>query len=716
VYYVAVEEGVYRAEYDGISMEARKEKAELTANKNAWSQMEPRSYQQSYDAPVVIGQVMGEMNTDWSVFWASSDDHYKNPPTSEGFTAGKHKGEDVNTTRAEELIGIIVIEEGIYQIRNKVLEAAIGPRSIGGITSNGHDYDLTSSVLRGAVLSCSGMRGNNGYWPVLFGSAPVDETRMIIVADEDQVADIERSHVKEAIAYLAFEKIICLFDADGDTICDEDDMCPGYDDLADADGDGTPDGCDPCDDRLIGRPCDDGQECTILDVFTPDCGCAGIPFDSDNDGVCNWEDLCEGADDNIDIDADGVPDACDPNVGDATTMPVETGMVTDVGIAWQAVILEKSYESMVVLATVQLTNDDLPPVVTRIRNAEGNSFELSIQNPSGPITEEYVVYYFVVEEGVYHQEFDGVSMEARRVSSSASAGVGAFGSRETRSYSQTYTDPVVLGQVMSAEDDRWSVFWSSAGNTSSSPPTAESMAAGKHIGADTIVDRSVEMLGIIIIESGQYNLRGIDIETSVGDDVILGIDNTSTGYQYPLSLANPTGAVLSATGMDGGDGCWPILFSETPFANSQLTLVVDEDQITDNERAHTDEQVAYIAFDDSGAIPLPLADDNPNLSSLTPVNPVEVAENESNIEKEILLYPNPAYDLITIQAAVEQGESRQLIITDVNGQTVLGQVLLRDNNDFIRHEINISQLSPGTYFLQLFVGQQRKVVPFVIAR
>jgi hypothetical protein len=91
------------------------------------------------------------------------------------------------------------------------------------------------------------------------------------------------------------------------------------------------------------------------------------------------------------------------------------------------------------------------------------------------------------------------------------------------------------------------------------------MAAGKHIGADTIVDRSVEMLGIIIIESGQYNLRGIDIETSVGDDVILGIDNTSTGYQYPLSLANPTGAVLSATGMDGGDGCWPILFGETPF-------------------------------------------------------------------------------------------------------------------------------------------------------
>jgi endonuclease/exonuclease/phosphatase family metal-dependent hydrolase len=38
---------------------------------------------------------------------------------------------------------------------------------------------------------------------------------------------------------------------------------------------------------------------------------AGCP-DDDGDGVCNAEDLCPGGDDNVDGDADGVPDFCDP--------------------------------------------------------------------------------------------------------------------------------------------------------------------------------------------------------------------------------------------------------------------------------------------------------------------------------------------------------------------------------------------------------------------
>lgn len=35
-------------------------------------------------------------------------------------------------------------------------------------------------------------------------------------------------------------------DADGDNVCDANDVCPGFDDLLDADNDGIPDGCDNC--------------------------------------------------------------------------------------------------------------------------------------------------------------------------------------------------------------------------------------------------------------------------------------------------------------------------------------------------------------------------------------------------------------------------------------------------------------------------------------
>jgi hypothetical protein len=40
--------------------------------------------------------------------------------------------------------------------------------------------------------------------------------------------------------------------------------------------------------------CDDGDECTVGDVYQTDCTCAGILSDSDNDGICDFNDGCAG--------------------------------------------------------------------------------------------------------------------------------------------------------------------------------------------------------------------------------------------------------------------------------------------------------------------------------------------------------------------------------------------------------------------------------------
>lgn len=53
-------------------------------------------------------------------------------------------------------------------------------------------------------------------------------------------------------AYKAFEDAVLAIttlpgncpDEDGDGVCDADDVCPGFDDTVDSDGDGIPDGCD----------------------------------------------------------------------------------------------------------------------------------------------------------------------------------------------------------------------------------------------------------------------------------------------------------------------------------------------------------------------------------------------------------------------------------------------------------------------------------------
>lgn len=137
--------------------------------------------------------------------------------------------------------------------------------------------------------------------------------------------------------------VIGEFDSDNDGVCDEADICPGFDDsligtacddgdpctvddvytdncecagtFEDSDNDGVCDGEDQCpefDDSLIGTACDDGNDCTENDIFTEDCACIGTLIDEDNDGVCDEDDICPGLDDSL------IGTACDD--GDDCTM------------------------------------------------------------------------------------------------------------------------------------------------------------------------------------------------------------------------------------------------------------------------------------------------------------------------------------------------------------------------------------------------------------
>jgi len=68
---------------------------------------------------------------------------------------------------------------------------------------------------------------------------------------------------------------------------------------------------DPCNENLIGTECNDWDACTIDDRYNTNCECEGIYLDTDNDGVCDADDLCDGSDDGYDEDNDTIPDGCD---------------------------------------------------------------------------------------------------------------------------------------------------------------------------------------------------------------------------------------------------------------------------------------------------------------------------------------------------------------------------------------------------------------------
>ena len=383
-------------------------------------------------------------------------------------------------------------------------------------------------------------------------------------------------------------------DADGDGVCDAFDICPAGNDAFDADGDGVPDACDLCDNRSIGSPCDDGNPCTLLDVVTANCGCSGFFYDSDGDGVCSALDQCEGFDDSIDNDGDGQPDACDVSI--AISPKMEIGKAVGVNDDWQTVNLENTYQSMVVVATVVLPDNDRQPVVTRIRNAVGDKFELRVQNPGEQVKGDYSVQYVVAEEGIYTEAEHGMRMEARKELSVETADATNY-IREQRAYLQPYSRPAIVGQVMTFNDSRWSVFWSSRHNSSSIPADTTGFAAGKMVAEDTITQRLNETIGFLVFESGIYSRDGVRFEARLGENSILGTGNSTTGYTYQLDLEMPNHAVLSTSGVNGGNGGWPVLFGNQLFRGNAMYLAFDEDQILDSERTHIEEEVSYLAFE-----------------------------------------------------------------------------------------------------------------------
>ncbi|MDA7502145.1 M12 family metallo-peptidase, partial [Chitinophagales bacterium] len=115
-------------------------------------------------------------------------------------------------------------------------------------------------------------------------------------------------------------------DDDNDSVCNDNDICPGGNDNVDTDNDNTPDFCDTCPNSATGDSDGDGV-CDDLDICaggndnddadgdnTPDF-CDACPNsatgDSDGDGVCDDIDICPGGYDNVDTDNDNTPDFCD---------------------------------------------------------------------------------------------------------------------------------------------------------------------------------------------------------------------------------------------------------------------------------------------------------------------------------------------------------------------------------------------------------------------
>jgi hypothetical protein len=279
----------------------------------------------------------------------------------------------------------------------------------------------------------------------------------------------------------------------------------------------------------------------------------------------------------------------------ASSFRMEWGSST-VNDTFNTVYLQNSYESPVVVCSPSY-NSGLPRTV-RLKDVSSDSFMVRVQNPSGSVVPDTLVYYWVVEEGVWESPF---KIEAVKYSTST-VGENNNWNYDLRSYGESYSgNVIVLHQVMSYHDPTWITTYVSKANSKTAPPSSGD--SGFRIalnGAEAADTHGAEDVGYIIIQEDYDALNGINWEAKQTADTIGGLVNSPPyNTTFDQTFTEPPTVVLAfQQKMDGGNGGWALVYSTS---STQLGLACDEDQVSDTERSHTTETCGFMVFETWGS-------------------------------------------------------------------------------------------------------------------
>jgi len=304
-----------------------------------------------------------------------------------------------------------------------------------------------------------------------------------------------------------------------------------------------------------------------------------------------------------------------PSVSSAAvlTEDLEVQLIPAVSTSWQTVTLRNSYSNAIPICTYNLVsfvganpNYTYPPAAVRIRNITASSFDVRIQGWENGSATAGDVHCLISDEGSYKLP-NGTVYEAHTVVSDQTNGQlstdGAWDQalleNVSASITQTYSNHVVLGQVISYNDTRASVFYTTDCDARNSEPYnaghADGICVGKHIGMIPST-RNSETIGYLVAEAGSGIVNGVAFELARGADTIAGNNSANTGTAYALSGDYNIG-VTAQVGEDGGNGSWSVLYGADPLPPNQIVNAVDEEIFAgDTSRNHTREIVDYWVF------------------------------------------------------------------------------------------------------------------------
>ncbi len=209
VHCVISEEGEFTI--GGLHWEARSKDATFTNRRGAFGNASDQvtNITGIFSNPIVVlHQVITSNDPAWSTSWAyRGTGSSQNPPVVGNIYVGKHVAADTNTARAAETVGYIVLETASGTVNGVAFDAALGADTIDGVDNAGNTYTAPTLDYRHGIASQNAMDGGDGGWAVLFGLAPLAGDAITVAIDEDDIADTERAHTTEQVAYWLLEPV-----------------------------------------------------------------------------------------------------------------------------------------------------------------------------------------------------------------------------------------------------------------------------------------------------------------------------------------------------------------------------------------------------------------------------------------------------------------------------------------------------------------------------
>ncbi|WP_158967714.1 calcium-binding protein [Chachezhania sediminis] len=257
-------------------------------------------------------------------------------------------------------------------------------------------------------------------------------------------------------------------------------------------------------------------------------------------------------------------------VATATTQIVgEYGSFT-ASDAYKTVTLEHDYENPAVIAFV--TTENGPEfVAARIRNVDGDSFEIALQEPDGDdgLHVDETVTYMVVEAG-RHELTNGAVIEAGTIDTDAVYMTGFTGGFATVAFESGISgdDTAVFASTNSANDGQMvTARVDDVSATGFKVAMAESEIRTDGHGEETVAWVAVESGDFFDFRTGRFEL-----------------DDNPVALDGPVDLAQITGIAGSDTAIVRQD-------------LSDNTIRIQEDTTHDDETGHLDDMVSVLTFD-----------------------------------------------------------------------------------------------------------------------